>query len=45
MHAGAGGDVTVAENDVLAIGRDAVRQVGGRHICDEAAENFNRSVE
>ena len=45
LQSGTRGHVAVAVDDVLAIGRDSVREVGGRHIGDEAAEDFDGGVE
>jgi hypothetical protein len=44
LQAGARGDSAGAEDDIVAIGRDAVRKVGGGHVGDEAREDFNKCV-
>jgi hypothetical protein len=44
LQAGTGGHAAGAKNDVLAIGRDAVREVRRGHICHEPAENFDGRV-
>ena len=38
------GHAAVAEDDVLAIGRDSVREIRRRHVCHQPTENFNGSV-
>jgi hypothetical protein len=45
LQAGARGHAAVAVDDVLAIGRDSVREIGGRHVGDKAPENFDGRVE
>ena len=45
MQSGPREHVAVAENDVLATGRDSVGEVGVRHVGDEAAEDFDGRVE
>ncbi|PYU03556.1 MAG: hypothetical protein DMG33_16435 [Acidobacteria bacterium] len=45
LQAGPRLHAAVAEDDVLAIGRNAVRQIGGRHIGHQPAENLDGRVE
>jgi len=44
LQPGPRGHATVTEDDVLAIGRDAVRQIRWRHIGDQPAEDFDGRV-
>jgi hypothetical protein len=45
LQSGAGGDAAGAEDDVLTIRRDAVREIGGSHVGDQTREDFNGCVE
>ncbi len=45
LQAGTRRHPAVAENNVLAIGRHAMRQVRRRHIRHQAAENLDGCVE
>ena len=45
LQTGPRSHAAVAENHVLTIRRDAVRQVGWRHVCHQPAEDFDRCVE
>ncbi len=44
LQTGAGFHAAVAEDNVLAIGRDAVREIGGGHVGNQAAEDFDGGV-
>jgi hypothetical protein len=45
LQSGTRGHIAVAVDDVLAIGRDSVREIRGRHVGDEAPEDFDGRVE
>ncbi len=44
LQPGPRGHAAIAENHVLAVGRDSMRQIRRRHVCHQAAENLDGRI-